>query len=364
MKSRAGKKDGEIIVKRRRKGGHDDAHGGAWKVAFADFTMAMMALFMVLWVITPQSAMQNPSSGDIASNPIVDGGAGVFEGTSKSPIELDGLPMPAKPEVHEKHEKTVPEVLAAAAKALKIEVPDATDDKAESKDEQNADAPRHYDSSVDLQELAALIRAVSGKVDAIANLEVNVVPQGLRILIKDDQQRFMFARGSANLDPHFAKLLAVLADVLAKVDNKLILSGHTDAVPYKGKTGYNNWNLSGDRALRARNVLVASGLPASHVLQVTAQADGMPLHPEDPENGANRRIEMLLLTNSAEKLYRQLFGDSYARVQVSQDSADYVAPPKQDQPQTKAAPAKPVATPAQQTEPAAPAPAPANSPSA
>ena len=343
MKTRgANKKPGEIIVKRRRKGGHEDEHGGAWKVAFADFTMAMMALFMVLWVITPQSAMQNPSSGDIAANPLVDGGAGVFDGTSRNPIELDGLPMPAKPEVHEKHEKTVPEVLAEAAKALKIEVP--KDDKAESESLQDADAPRHYDSSVDLEELAALIRAVSGKVDAIANLEVDVVPQGLRILIKDDQQRFMFARGSAKLDPHFAKLLAVLADVLAKVDNKLILSGHTDAVPYKGKTGYNNWNLSGDRALRARNVLVDSGLPADHVLQVTAQAEGMPLLPEDPENGANRRIEMLLLTNSAEKLYRQLFGDSYARVQVSQGSADYVSPPKTEQ----ASPVKPAATPAEQ----------------
>lgn len=285
----------EIIIKRRSKKGHGDEHGGAWKVAFADFTLAMMALFMVLWIIQPQMELSNPSYGEMESNPLVDGGAGIFDGTSTSPLELDGVP---------------------------VRPPQASEtDTVESKREQ--DGIRHFGSTEELKALAELMRAVASEVDALANLEVDVVPQGLRILIKDDQQRFMFQRGSATLNPHFQTLLGVLAGVLAKVDNKLIISGHTDATPYRQKNGYNNWNLSGDRALRARNALVDAGLAERSVLQVTAQADVMPLHPEDPQNGANRRVEILLLTASAQALYEELFGDSYGQVRFTESGASY-----------------------------------------
>lgn len=285
----------EIIIKRRSKKGHDDEHGGAWKVAFADFTLAMMALFMVLWIIQPQMEKPNPSYGEMESNPLVDGGAGIFDGTSTSPLELDGLPVRPPP------------------------VEQA--DRREAAHEQ--DGTLNYGSSAELKKLAELMREVASEVDALANLEVDVVPQGLRILIKDDQQRFMFQRGSATLNPHFQTLLGVLAGVLTKVDNKLIISGHTDATPYRQKNGYDNWNLSGDRALRARNALVQAGLAERSVLQVTAQAAVMPLYPEDPQNGANRRVEILLLTASAEALYKELFGDSYGKVLFSERGARY-----------------------------------------
>jgi chemotaxis protein MotB len=157
------------------------------------------------------------------------------------------------------------------------------------------------------------------------------VPQGLRILVKDDQQRFMFERGSMQLNPHFAALLQRLAGVLANVGNKLIISGHTDSVPYKTLSGYNNWNLSGDRALRARNVMVDAGLPYASVLQVAAQADVMPLVPDAPEDGANRRIEILLLTAKAEGLYREIFGEQQARVNYSGETAELVLPDEQMQ---------------------------------
>jgi chemotaxis protein MotB len=302
MKSRDKSKGGgehEIIIKRRSKKGHDDAHGGAWKVAFADFTLAMMALFMVLWIIQPQMELTNPSYGEMETNPLVDGGAGIFDGTSTSPLELDGIP---------------------------VRPPQA--DQAERRDgasnsTANADGSHNYGSAEELQKLAQLMRQVASEVDALANLEVDVVPQGLRILIKDDQQRFMFQRGSANLNPHFQKLLGVLAGVLKKVDNKLIISGHTDGTPYRQRNGYNNWNLSGDRAQRARNALIDAGLAERSVLQVTAQADVMPLRPDDPLNGANRRVEILLLTASAEALYRELFGDSYSKVRYSESGARF-----------------------------------------
>lgn len=300
MRSRGRGKGGgegehEIIIKRRGKKGHDDEHGGAWKVAFADFTLAMMALFMVLWIIQPQMEQSNPSYGEMESNPLVDGGAGIFDGTSTSPLELDGIPVR----------------------------PPQADDTERKQAKSDQDGSRNYGSTEELKTLAELMREVASEVDALANLEVDVVPQGLRILIKDDQQRFMFQRGSATLNPHFQKLLGVLAGVLAKVDNKLIISGHTDATPYRQKNGYDNWNLSGDRALRARNALVDAGLAERSVLQVTAQAAVMPLRPEDPQSGANRRVEILLLTASAEALYKELFGDSYGQVRFSESGASY-----------------------------------------
>ena len=300
MRSRGRGKGGgegehEIIIKRRGKKGHDDEHGGAWKVAFADFTLAMMALFMVLWIIQPQMEQSNPSYGEMESNPLVDGGAGIFDGTSTSPLELDGIPVR----------------------------PPQADDTERKQAKSDQDGSRNYGSTEELKTLAELMREVASEVDALANLEVDVVPQGLRILIKDDQQRFMFQRGSATLNPHFQKLLGVLAGVLAKVDNKLIISGHTDATPYRQKNGYDNWNLSGDRALRARNALVDAGLAERSVLQVTAQAAVMPVLPEDPQTGANRRVEILLLTASAEALYKELFGDSYGQVRFSESGASY-----------------------------------------
>ncbi len=102
-------------------------------------------------------------------------------------------------------------------------------------------------------------------------------------------------------------------------------------MPYKTATGYNNWNLSGDRALRARNVMVDSGLAPASVLQVAAQADVMPLRPEAPEDGANRRIEILLLTAKAEGLYREIFGEQQARVDYSAEKAELVVPEVQSQ---------------------------------
>lgn len=315
----------EVIIKRKGKKGHHDEHGGAWKVAFADFTLAMMALFMVLWIVQPQARSQSPSAGELMLNPMVDGGAGVFDGTSRLPLDLEGRPAslaprrepPKKPE-----DSPAPQAEAAPAER---KVAERRPETTAAKDKEASRSPQLFRTVEDLERLAQMIRDMAGEVDALANLEVDVVPQGLRILIHDDQRRAMFARGSARLEPHFTGLLQALAKVLAGVENRLILSGHTDAVPYR-QSGYDNWNLSGDRALQARNALLGGGLPAQRLLQVAAQADVMPVRPEAPEDGANRRIEILLLTEHAERLYRELFGDSYAQARVGAGGVRYQGP--------------------------------------
>lgn len=294
MRTREDKHD-PIIVKRRSKRGHNEDHSGAWKVAFADFALAMMALFMVLWVIQPQADAERIAKAVLAST-VIEGGAGVFDEVSRVPVAFDSAPefdaVPRRQEVL-------------------------------FNDPRSGDVQR-YDSEPELQALAKLMALLAERTDAMANLEVHVVPQGLRILIKDDDKRFMFERGSATLDPHFRTLLTALAQELAKVQNKLIVSGHTDAAPYRDSRGYDNWNLSGERALQARSVLVSAGLPAHGILQVSAQADVMPLRPEEPLSGANRRIELLVLTEQAETLYRQLFSENFAR--YSPGAVDYVQP--------------------------------------
>ncbi|WP_395503445.1 flagellar motor protein MotB [Ectopseudomonas mendocina] len=311
MKPRGG--DGhEIIIKRRgKKGGHDE-HGGAWKVAFADFTMAMMALFMVLWIIQPQTQDASRANADMLNNPLVDGGAGIFDGTSTTPLDLDGVPVQVAPRRDPENSARTPQEDPGAALGEGL-----------------PGEPRrpHFAEPLQMQELAKLMKELALQLDAEANIEVQVVPQGLRILIKDDAQRFMFNRGSSHLNPHFETLLRRLAGILGRVENHLIISGHTDSMPYRGVVGgYNNWNLSGDRALRARNVLVEAGLPTGNVLQVAAQADGMPLLPNDPENGANRRIELLLLTSQAEGLYRELFGEAQVRAEVRAEGVKLSVP--------------------------------------
>lgn len=292
MKQKQGH-DEITVIKRRSKKGHEEAHSGAWKVAFADFTLAMMALFMVLWLVQAMKAEQDAEFRQSAGSPVWEGGAGVFDGTSPLVVEPVASPPP-------------------------VALTDA-------EYEQAIDPTQHLGQASlgELKELAVLMNDMAVEVGAQANLQVEVVPQGLRILVKDDQDRFMFQRGSAILTEHFHGLLTRLASVLGRVDNKLIISGHTDATPYRSNTGYNNWNLSGDRALRARNVLVDAGLPAQSILQVTAQADGVLLTPDQPESGANRRIELLLLTTHAETLYRDLFGERSAQVHFSEQGADY-----------------------------------------
>ena len=286
----------QIIIKRRSKRGHEVLHSGAWKVAFADFTLAMMALFMVLWIIQPQADEERMALRGEGHDTVFEGGAGIFDGASAVPLE----------------------------NALVQEVEQAKSPLPEPQVQAQPLETERYESEADMQELARLMSLLAERTDALANIEVQVVPQGLRILIKDDASRFMFERGSARINPHFRTLLGALAQELAKIDNKLIISGHTDATPYRGKRDYDNWNLSGERALQARGVMVAAGLPAKGVLQVSAQADGMPLRPDEPQSGVNRRIELLLLTRQAEALYRQLFADGHAR--YAPGDVDYIQP--------------------------------------
>jgi chemotaxis protein MotB len=296
MRSR--NKEHTTIIKRSSRKGHEAFHGGAWKVAFADFTLAMMALFMVLWIM---GAVTEEERKEIVSNL---NGDSIFEGNSLSPITQE----------------------EAGGRVAVVNGIKTREDKTptETKDGQNAvlqqvkHSPSLEDvnarSNREIEDLARIIMKITSTYDAQSNLQLEIVPQGLRILITDDQKREMFQRSSAILTPFFKRLLGEFAPALNTIDNKIIITGHTDATHFRDQDLYNNWNLSGERAMQARRVLTKNGLDPNQILQVSGMADQMLLDPQHPLSSVNRRIEIMVLTNSASESLYQFFGQHGEKV--------------------------------------------------
>ncbi|SFC00544.1 putative lateral flagellar export/assembly protein LafU [Pragia fontium] len=302
---RAGKSGHTTIIKRSSKRGHHALHTGAWKVAFADFTLAMMALFMVLWIVNSVSQEEREEIVSMLNR------HSIFDGNPFSPISsFDGLPAKPMPVRAPVSSGTIPlEKTSNIAPHRSIQPP-----LPQIPNPRVSLAAALNNSKMEMEELARVILKITEALDAGSNLNIEIVPQGLRILIQDDNSREMFQRGSAHLSPFFNDLLMQLGPVFNEIDNPMIITGHTDAVPYKSRENYNNWNLSGDRALEARRVLEKSGLDESKVLQVNAMSSQMLLDKNDPDGAQNRRIEIMVLTKSAADALYQFFGDHGEKV--------------------------------------------------
>lgn len=290
------------IIRRQIKKNHAGHHGGAWKVAFADFTLAMMALFMTLWIVN------SVSKADRENIVAALHGQSIFNGGGMAPLNKLGK-QPVAPGASSKNASR-----KALAKSNPQELAKITEENAKkAKDVNEKTALLKQKSARELGELATDINTIARNAHMETNLEMEIVPQGLRVLIKDDQNRNMFERGSAKIMPFFKSLLVELAPVFDSLDNKIIITGHTDAMAYKGDI-YNNWNLSGDRALSARRVLEQAGMPGDKVMQVSAMADQMLLDSKNPESAENRRIEIMVLTQSASDTLYQYFGQQGEKI--------------------------------------------------
>lgn len=288
-------KEHTTIIKRSSRKSHDAFHGGAWKVAFADFTLAMMALFMVLWIM---GSVTEEERKEIVSQL---NGQSIFDGQTLSPITqphgVGGKIAVTEKRDTDSHKKPQTEADTAAALAKSQSLDDV---KTRSQNE--------------IEDLARIIMKITSAYDAQSNLKIEIVPQGLRILITDDRKREMFQRSSAILTPFFKRLLTEFAPALNKIDNKIIITGHTDSTRFRDQDLYNNWNLSGERAMQARKVLTNAGLDQSKVLQVSGMADQMLIDPEHPLSSSNRRIEIMVLTQSASESLYQFFGQHGEKV--------------------------------------------------
>ncbi|POT58638.1 putative lateral flagellar export/assembly protein LafU [Citrobacter amalonaticus] len=307
MRKAANRRDRGVhttIIRRQVKKNHGGHHGGAWKVAFADFTLAMMALFMTLWIVN------SVSKADRENIVAALHGQSIFNGGGLTPLNKIGK-QPVAPVNSKSVARNKPDKEKTTAPKEMAKVSEEAEKKARDVNEKTALLKKK--SATELGELATDINIIARNAHMETNLEMEIVPQGLRVLIKDDQNRNMFERGSARIMPFFKSLLVELAPVFDSLDNKLIITGHTDAMGYKSNI-YNNWNLSGDRALSARRVLEEAGMPQDKVMQVSAMADQMLLDAKNPESAGNRRIEIMVLTQSASDTLYQYFGQHGEKV--------------------------------------------------
>ena len=277
-----------IIVKKIKKGGHA-AHGGAWKIAYADFVTAMMAFFLLMWLLGSTTEGDKKGIADFFNAPLKLslGSSGAGAGDASHVIKGGGEDLTRT---------------AGQVKQGDVQAPQKTINLAALKEEgRRAEAQR----------LEALREKVKSKVDENPKLSglaeqirMDMTPDGLRIQIIDEQNRPMFASGSAVVQPYMRDLLRELGVVLSEVPNRLTLEGHTDSTPYAGgDRGYSNWELSADRANASRRELLAGRLPEDRVLRVMGLAFSRPYRPQLPQDPQNRRISILVMNREAEERF-------------------------------------------------------------
>ncbi len=275
-----------IIIKKIKKGGNGH-HGGAWKVAFADFVTAMMAFFMLMWLLgstTPEQKaavanyMNNPLAdagpGGAGANIVLDGGDGILEGngpsafaqaaTSDANVQGTGAPSP----------QDAAEIAAQAEATRMAEL---------------------------LEELKSVIDASESLKPFKDQLLLDITSEGLRIQIVDKENRAMFGQGSPVLENYMREILREVSTVINQVPNKISISGHTDQSPYASNNGYSNWELSSDRANAARRELVAGGIAEAKIGRVVGLASSVLFDKENPFGPINRRISIIVMNKAAEE---------------------------------------------------------------
>jgi chemotaxis protein MotB len=245
----------KIIIKRRKKAAHGH-HGGAWKVAYADFVTAMMAFFMVMWILGMDENLKKAIEGYFA-NPI-----GFKKGYSAGSTPLASGASPAS---------IKRDAIELATKQMQS---------------------RRFDQVASV--LRARFDSIAQRGTLTARIEIVITQEGLRIeLIEDANGDTFFPFGSADMKPAGRLALNEIAKELAVLENPVIIEGHTDAAPYR-RIDYTNWELSSDRANAARRILIQEGLPSFRIVEVTGHAERRLKYPDDPLNPSNRRISIRL----------------------------------------------------------------------
>ncbi len=296
-----------IIVKKIKKsgGGH---HGGAWKIAYADFVTAMMAFFLLMWLLGSaskgqlegiESYFKTPLRVALMGGPSVGASDSVLKGGGK---DLTKQQLQVKPADSSQEKEKTPD-LKEAKKALEAE---------ETKKLKNLKAKIEstIDSNITLRKFKK-------------QLLLDITSEGLRIIIVDELNRPMFNSARAELQPYAKEILQELGRTLNDVPNRISLSGHTDATPYStGETAYSNWELSADRANASRRELIAGGMDEHKLLRVVGLSSAALYDREDPFNPINRRISIIVMNKQAEE--RVIADESALHVTSQQDTKDVV----------------------------------------
>ncbi len=248
-----------IIIKKKKGHGHGH-HGGAWKVAYADFVTAMMALFIVLWLLTQADLQTRQAIAQYFRNPgIMSTGNGLT-----SSMDSNSIMPSVTPELAQQARASEQKLLEKEAEQV--------------------------------EEMVAKIGGDNPELKAIADqVDVRISDEGLVIDLVDNDGQLLFEQSSSSLKPAVVRLLEKLGPVLARVPNTVEVSGHTDATPFASATKKTNWDLSYERANAAREVLTRSGLRPGQLTRVQAHADSEPLVRENPRDPRNRRLSVLVV---------------------------------------------------------------------
>ena len=273
-----------IIIKRVKKGGHGK-HGGAWKIAYADFVTAMMAFFLLMWLLGSTTEGDKKGIADFFNAPLkvsLMGGSG--SGDSSSVVRGGGADL-TRSTGQVKDGDTPSKRRLLSLKALQAEQKRAEQARLEA-------LKARVEAAVDANPKLASMKS---------QIRMDMTPDGLRIQIVDEQNRPMFDSGSAVVKPYMRELLREIGHMLNDVPNRITLEGHTDAQPFAGgERGYSNWELSSDRANASRREIIAGGLPEDRMLQVQGLASSKLFVPAHPEHAMNRRISVIVMNREAE----------------------------------------------------------------
>lgn len=317
-----------IVVKRIKKvaGG---AHGGAWKIAYADFVTAMMAFFLLMWLLGSTTKGDLQGIAEYFKTPLkvaLMGGSG--SGDSSSIIKGGGT-----------------DLTRSHGQVKKGELP-------EEKKIINLKAAAREFQRAERKKLEDLKNAVENAIESNPGLQkfknqilLDITSEGLRIQIVDEKNRPMFQLGRAELEPYTKEILHAIGKVLNEVPNKISLSGHTDAAVYGGgEKGYSNWELSADRANASRRELIAGGMAENKIVRVVGLSSAVLFKKEEPLNPINRRISMIVMNKKAEEA-AQHDGGIVGGEEETEDAAADTSNPDADQsnlpPSTPPQPANP-----------------------
>lgn len=295
-----------IIVKKVVEEGGHGHHGGAWKVAYADFVTAMMAFFLLLWLLS--TASDDTLKGlaeffsDAQQNRGEPGGVGGFlDGITVTPFE-PVVPQTSSPYTFQ---MTVPMGEENDGTEPTFELDLAEDFGADAEARHQLGEAERFEAAREERQFDAARRAIEQALEGASELEayrdnirIERTPEGLRIDVIDQERREMFPVGSDRMYPALRELLGVVARAVRDLPHRLSIRGHTDARPFAPGAAYDNWRLSADRANATRRALVEQGLPPERIAEVIGKADTEPLIAEDPMDARNRRISIVLLTEA------------------------------------------------------------------
>ncbi len=301
----------------RRRGGHEDHghHGGAWKIAYADFVTAMMAFFLLMWLLNSTNKSDKQGIADFFNKPLsVAMAGGKSVSAADSILNAGGKDLTTSTPAETQHGDD-------SKKQDAVLVPNATTQaSADSQTSPQAslmpavatrDSTSQAEQKDDAQRLSALKERLDKMIEMNPKLsqfrnqiKIDITTEGLRIQIVDAQNRPMFATGKAVLEPYAKEILDQIGTALNDVSNHISIAGHTDSAPYAGgESGYSNWELSSERANSARRELGVGGLAEQKVLQVRGLADALPLTKADPAEPSNRRISIVVLNKRTEDAF-------------------------------------------------------------